>query len=157
MQIKVKQIADLPAASTPTILYRENGSVTDSLADEPNSTRLRFGTVVRQDSVFSYAGNGTITINDNGWFKVWSNVSIENNRNQRSSSCVFLLKNGALVGGAVGFGYHRNRNEGQGTASIMALINVVSGDTITVQGQRYEGNGSLVTIPDSCSIMVEKV
>lgn len=130
-----------------------------NLANSPSFTSLQWGGLVRQDSIYSYnAGNGEVTVNDDGWFEVTADISIDHaSGNIRSGSFAALFNNGIQVTGTGTYGYHRITAQSHQTQSLTFLVNITSGDILSVRAQRFSGTATLRTLVNSCRLNIRRV
>jgi hypothetical protein len=139
----------------PNVFSGHNGDTTQSFTSD---TTINFSEI-RKDILFTTeeVGGGTeITINRDGWCKVNFAVSIDSvSGSSRSSSKTWLEKNGTLVPGTNAFGYHRNANNGEDTASCIIDLQVNKGDVLRLRSTRLAGNATLTTIGHGCRLRIE--
>jgi hypothetical protein len=101
------------------------------------------------------ASKDTITVGSSGIYKIYYKVGFKNTTNTRRSTTTQLLVNGAVVDEV--HGYHRNKKNGGNTVSGTYLTTLQQNDTVSMQSNVDGTSGSLSTIDNTCSLIVERV
>lgn len=127
-------------------------NITSGFTDLPLGARNTY-----DSSVFTHTlGNATVTIGKTGRYRIVARVSItQNGGNSRSDAETRILLNGAEVAGSRGYIYSRNNNQGDGTATIVKVLDLTAGDAIRVQAQRLSGGGTLFYLINGSSLTIE--
>lgn len=158
-----KDVSSSSSSSNPILkhlqLIHKKGLITIT----KNWSDLTWDTEVRKDDVFSHTtgngGQGKITVNKTGWFRVHCDVSTENLSSfSRTVSEFRITRNDIEIEGSKGTMYNRGSGYGNTTATVELLVNVSSGDIFQVQCRRISSNGSnLRTFPNGCRISFSEI
>lgn len=157
LQFDGTSFVNVPGSSaiTKSHLSRHNGTVTQTFSGTP--VTLNFGVSLRNDPTYVHnvvVGGSEITVTVAGWYKISFDASADNTTNTRRSSHAEMEINNVPVAGTRAHGYHRNVTVGETTFTCTTKQQLNAGDIIRV---RILGQGSLVTIANSCRLNIEQI
>lgn len=138
-------------------IINTSGSYTTSTSP----TTIVFDTVRSSSSDFTLSSGIIESTGADGKFVFLSRISLElTGGNSRTSSRSWIESsvNGGTswseIAGTSAYGYHRNQNQGQNTASIQAIVDVESGNKFRIRFRREFGNASLINVQNGSTLSI---
>ncbi|MFT6810617.1 MAG: hypothetical protein ACJA01_003862, partial [Saprospiraceae bacterium] len=117
---------------------------------------INFATAGIIDPGFGSSAN-SITINTSGRYRVTYRVTTQVINNTRTGA-EFNLTNGALViNGTYAASYQRNKDVDRNTIAVTKMLDLAAGAVISVQGRRYSSTGTIRTVANGSSLLIERI
>ena len=100
---------------------------------------------------------GIIQVDAAGTFKISFDISGDVTGSSRTTMKTWLEVNAVEVPGTSAYSYHRNATNGEDTASMTTVIDVVAGDQLRVRAQRFAGTGTTLTVLGGSRLTIEQI
>lgn len=129
-------------------------------------TDITWDTELKKHTIFSHtADSAVITINKTAEFLFCFDYGCEmssssGNVPSNSAGRLVVDTGGGYneVAGTMCYAYHDRTLQGTASASMSGIfVNVTSGDSFKVQVQRFAGNDTIVTLANSCRILIKSI
>lgn len=126
-------------------------------------TPITWDTEVRKDCVFIHAANSsTIAVTEDISILVVVDVTIYHTTGSARTDSVarLMLDTGAgpaELAGTKTYMYHRMASQGKSSGSIHRIVNMNTGDKISVEVARNSGTGVLKTLANGCRILLQTI
>ena len=125
-------------------------------------TDITFDTEVKKDEDYSHANDSAeITIQRSDWYLVSYYISTNETSSGRAQSVAKLQKDTgsgyADIPGTIGVMYNRTTAQGGTNASVSITHQFSAGDKIKLVAQRDSGAETIVTVPNSCGILINSI
>jgi len=140
----------------PTILLTNGKNNTQTITG--TASRIVYPVIKQNAADTTYSVNAqwdTVTVNETATYRIYYKVGFSNIDSTRKSTKVTLTAGGTAVDHI--YSYNRNKTDGKTSVAGEFVVDLQSGDTIFVKARTIGGGGTLETIDDTCTLLIERM
>ena len=149
-------LQELPDTESGAGAYFDAYNTAEVTAANNNWNDLALNTERKKTADFTHLANSNlVTINADGTYVIIARVTTDSvGSNARSQSEIRVLRNGTLIDGSLARMYNRQNSQGEGTGTVHLILDLVAGDTISVQWRRSSGGGTLKNLANYSGLSI---